>query len=232
MTRDIVRAGEAGPATERRYVRTAQPLPLLGAHVVAALDAMLADNAKLAKGRRLTYRRMLEELRAAGYTGGYDAVRRYGRAWAGREGQQTAAAFVPLSFAPGEAYQFDWSYEHVVLDGVTTPVKLAQVRLCHSRMLFVRAYLREAQEKVFDAHEEAFAFFKGVPQRGIVMRHACLRHDQHEDRRGDGIRRQGAQVQPALRAADEPPHDRAAIAEGVLRCVRDVALSGWWKSSP
>ena len=164
--RDIVRAGENGATAERRYVRTAQPLPLLGAHVVA-LDTMLADNAKLAKGRRLTYRRMFEELRAAGYTGGYDAVRRYGRAWAEREGQQTAAAFVPLSFAPGEAYQFDWSYEHVVLDGVTTPVKLAQVRLCHSRMPFVRAYLREAQEMVFDAHEKAFAFFKGVPQRGI-----------------------------------------------------------------
>ena len=67
MTRDIVRAGEAGPATERRYVRTAQPLPLLGAHVVA-LDTMLADNAKLAKGRRLTYQRMFEERRGGGYT--------------------------------------------------------------------------------------------------------------------------------------------------------------------
>ena len=44
---------------------------------------------------------------------------------------------------------------------------MAQVRLCHSRMPFVRAYLREAQEMVFDAHEKAFQFFKGVPTRGI-----------------------------------------------------------------
>jgi hypothetical protein len=41
------------------------------------------------------------------------------------------------------------------------------VRLCHSRMLFVRAYPRESQEMVFDAHDRAFAFFKGACTRGI-----------------------------------------------------------------
>jgi len=30
-------------------------------------------------------------------------------------GESTAAAYVPLSFAPGEAYQFDWSHEVVLL---------------------------------------------------------------------------------------------------------------------
>jgi hypothetical protein len=41
------------------------------------------------------------------------------------------------------------------------------MRLCHSRMLFVRAYPRETQEMVFDAHDRAFAFFKGACTRGI-----------------------------------------------------------------
>jgi hypothetical protein len=36
---------------------------------------------------------------------------------------------VPLSFDPGEAYQFDWSHEVVLIDGVTTTVKVAHVRL-------------------------------------------------------------------------------------------------------
>jgi transposase len=80
---------------------------------------------------------------------------------------ETAAAFVPLSFAPGEAYQFDWSHEIVVMNGVTVTVKVAQMRLCHSRMMFVRAYPRETQEMVFDAHERAFAFFRGACTRGI-----------------------------------------------------------------
>jgi transposase len=163
--RGIVRAGPDG-AIKRQYVRKAQPLPQLGSYVVA-LDKMLATNVTVSVRERLTYQRMHEELRLLGYTGGYDAVRRYGRGWAEREGVRTAEAFVPLSFAAGEAYQFDWSHEIVVLDGVTVPIKLAQMRLCHSRMLFVRAYMRETQEMVFDAHEKAFAFFKGVPTRGI-----------------------------------------------------------------
>jgi hypothetical protein len=38
----------------------------------------------------------------------------------------------------------------VLLNGVTVIVKAAHVRLCHSRMLFVRAYPRETQEMVSD----------------------------------------------------------------------------------
>lgn len=34
-------------------------------------------------------------------------------------------------------------------------------------MFFVRAYPRETQEMVFDAHDRAFAFFKGTCTRGI-----------------------------------------------------------------
>jgi transposase len=93
-------------------------------------------------------------------------VRRYARRWSKAHGQSTATAYVPLSFAAGEAHQFDWSHEVVLLSGVTMIVKVAHVRLCHSRMLFVRAYPRETQE-MFDAHDRAFAFFKGACRRGI-----------------------------------------------------------------
>jgi hypothetical protein len=34
-------------------------------------------------------------------------VRRYARRWSKERGQSIAAAYIPLSFAPGEAYQFD-----------------------------------------------------------------------------------------------------------------------------
>ena len=34
-------------------------------------------------------------------------------------------------------------------------------------MPFVRAYPRETQEMVFDAHDKAFAFFGGACARGI-----------------------------------------------------------------
>src|SRR3712207_99651 len=53
------------------------------------------------------------------------------------------------------------------MGGATVTVKVAHVRLCHSRMMFVRAYPRETQEMVFDAHDRAFAFFRGACTRGI-----------------------------------------------------------------
>jgi transposase len=49
----------------------------------------------------------------------------------------------------------------------TVIVKAAHVPACHSRMLFVRVYPRETQEMVFDAHDRAFALFKGTCRRGI-----------------------------------------------------------------
>jgi transposase len=160
--RKVLRSGE----TSFSYARQVQPRPKLG-RWKEELDRLLAANAEASMRERLTLIRIFEELRALGYEGGYDAVRRYAGAWAKANASATASAYVPLTFAPGEAYQFDWSHEIVVLDGVTTIVKVAHVRLCHSRMMFVRAYPRETQEMVFDAHERAFAFFKGACARGL-----------------------------------------------------------------
>src|SRR4051795_6711522 len=166
VSRKVVRKVLRSEATEFRYERGAQPLPRIGPWR-DALDQMLASNEAKSVRERLTLIRVYETLRGLGYEGGYDAVRRYARAWREGRGCATAAAFVPLSFAPGEAYQFDWSHEVVVLNGATVTVKVAHVRLCHSRLMFVRAYPRETQEMVFDAHDCAFAFFRGACQRGI-----------------------------------------------------------------
>ena len=76
-------------------------------------------------------------------------------------------AYVPMSFAPGEAYQFDWSHETITLQGLPLTVKAAHMKLSHSRMPFVRVYFRETQELVFDAHDKAFRFYGGVCRRGI-----------------------------------------------------------------
>ena len=59
-------------------------------------------------------------------------------------------AFVPLSFAPGDAYQFDWSHEDIEIAGTPMRVKAAHLRLCHSRRFYIRVYPRETQEMVFD----------------------------------------------------------------------------------
>src|SRR5271166_5972101 len=160
--RKVVRSGE----TSVSYERELRPRPRLG-RWKADLDRMLTENAAKSLRERLTLIRLFEDLRGLGYEGGYDAVRRYARRWQRTHESQTAPAFVPLWFAPGEAYQFDWSHEIVLLNGVTVTVKVAHMRRCHSRMPFVRAYPRETQEMVFDAHQRGFAFFKGACTRGI-----------------------------------------------------------------
>ena len=70
-----------------------------------------------------------EELCALGCEGSSDAVRRYARMWYAEHGAATAEAYVPLSFAPGEAYEFDWSHEVVLINGMTVTVKVAHVRV-------------------------------------------------------------------------------------------------------
>lgn len=166
LSRKVVRKVLRSGATEFRYERKRQPLPKLGPWQ-AELDRLLEENAGRPSRERLTLVRVFEALRGLGYGGGYDTVRRYARGWENSRATAPSAAFVPLSFAPGEAYQFDWSHEVVVMNGATVTVKVAHVRLCHSRMMFVRAYPRESQEMVFDAHDRAFAFFRGACTRGI-----------------------------------------------------------------
>lgn len=166
LSRKVVRKVLRSGATEFRYARTRQPLPKLGAWR-GDLDRLLEENAGRPGRERLTLVRVFEALRGLGYEGGYDAVRRHARAWERSRSPAPVSAFVPLSFAPGEAYQFDWSHEVVLIGGATVTVKVAHLRLCHSRMMFVRAYPRETQEMVFDAHDRAFAFLRGACTRGI-----------------------------------------------------------------
>jgi transposase len=166
VSRQVVRRAIASETGEFHYERSVQPLPKLGLHL-ADLKRLLEENERRPRRERVTLIRMWEELRELGYAGGYDAVRRYARRWQRGRGAEVAEAYIPLSFAPGEAYQFDWSHEVVELAGMTTVVKVAHVRLCHSRMPFIRAYPREAQEMMFDAHDRAFAFFRGAARCGI-----------------------------------------------------------------
>ncbi|MFC5839986.1 hypothetical protein [Aeromonas bestiarum] len=72
---------------------------------------------------------------AFGLPGAYDSVQRFVRDY--KQLPAKVAAFVPLLFAAGKAYQFDWSEEEVEIGGVVQRVKAAHFRLTHSRQPFV-----------------------------------------------------------------------------------------------
>ena len=165
LSRNTVKRALRVEGEALEYRRTRQPQPKLGAYV-ATLDAWLEAEQALPLRERRTAQRVYEALCLQGYTCAVDGVRRHMRAFE-RARRPVATAFIPQSFEPGEAYQFDWSHEHVVLGGIEQVVKVGHLRLCHSRAFFLVAYPRESQEMVFDAHARAFAFLGGVPRRGI-----------------------------------------------------------------
>jgi transposase len=147
------------------YRRSRQPRPRLGPYLETLEGWLEAEEQLPARERRMA-QRLYEALCLEGYTGAVDAVRRHQRQFERRR-HPSATAFIPQSFASGEAYQFDFSHEHVEIGGVDQVVKVAHVRLCYSRAFFLVAYPRESQEMVFDAHGKAFEFLGGVPRRGI-----------------------------------------------------------------
>jgi transposase len=158
----VIRSG----ATEFLYDRTFQPRPKLGPFE-ECLSQLLSEDRDRPPREQRTAHVLFEELQRAGFDGGYDSVRRYQRQWLEREKYRQAKAFIPLSFALGEAFQFDWSHEPVELGGVNVQVKVAQFKLCHSRMPFCVGYTRETLEMVLDAHIRAIEFYGGACRRGI-----------------------------------------------------------------
>jgi hypothetical protein len=105
-----------GRQTEFKYERGVQPAPKLG-EWVEVLTEILEKEAKLPKRERRSTQRLFEELRGRGYDGAHDSVHRFVKAWRDERARVPVQAFVPMSFAPGEAYQFDWSHETITLQG-------------------------------------------------------------------------------------------------------------------
>jgi len=122
---------------------------------------------KRPRQERRTAQKLYEQLVVEGYTGSYSPVQRFVRDLK-RAGSGSGEAFIPLHFAAGDALQFDWSEERVVLGGVEQKIRVAHFRLCHSRKPFVVAYPGEAQEMVLDAFAQALSFYGGVPRRVII----------------------------------------------------------------
>jgi len=117
--------------------------------------ALKADAHRHKDGRR-TARALFVQIRAQGYRGGYSAVTDFIRAWRSDLGKATKA-FVPLVFDNGEAFQFDWSEEGMLVGGVFHKVQAAHLKLCASCAFWLVAYPTQSHEMLFDAHTRSFA---------------------------------------------------------------------------
>ena len=151
---------------EPKYRRVEQSNKLTAFHA-ELIQALKADAHRPQRERR-TAKALYVEIKRAGYAGGYSRVTDFVRGWREREGQAALVnAFVPLSFALGEAFQFDWSEEGLVVGGIYYRLQLAHLKLCASRAFWLVAYPSQGHEMLFDAHTQSFTALGGIPRRGI-----------------------------------------------------------------
>lgn len=61
-------------------------------------------------------------------------------------------AFTPLSIEFGEAFQFDWSDEGMVVDVVFYNVQVAHLKLCASRAFWMVTHPSQGHEMLSDEH--------------------------------------------------------------------------------
>ena len=131
------------------------------------IDTALKTDSHRPKRDRRTAVKLFTEIKKQGFTGSYSRVSEYVRRWRNHGGQANKAAFVPLKFNLGEAYQFDWSEEWLMVGGQIRKVLAAHTKLCASRAFIVLAYPSQSHEMLFDAHTRAFTALGGIPRRGI-----------------------------------------------------------------
>jgi transposase len=167
LSRNTVRKWLRAPMQgEPKYRRGAQPRKLSPFH--ARLEQALKTDSHRPKHERRSARALYAELKSIGYDGGYSRVTDFIRDWRLGEGHGVGtSAFVPLAFELGEAFQFDWSEEGLVVGGIYYRLQVAHMKLCASRAFWLVAYPSQGHEMLFDAHTRGFAALGGIARRGI-----------------------------------------------------------------
>ena len=176
--REIVKATSLARNTVRKYLRAdrveeprrsrREEAPSKLAPFVEAIKQALIADARRPKKERRTANSLLKQIGEAGYDGGYSRLTDFIRAWRAQQGGVAIGkAFVPLAFELGEAFQFNWSEEGLVIGGIYRRLQVAHMKLCASRAFWLVAYPSQGHEMLFDAHTRSFAALGGVARRGI-----------------------------------------------------------------
>jgi transposase len=168
LSRNTIRKYLANGTLEPVYPKRHSPSKL--DPYAETLASWLRREASRGRKQRRNWRQLYGDLVALGYPGSYDRVAAFARAWEQTQqeaGRASRGTYVPLVFAPGEAFQFDWSEDWAVVGRERVKLAVAQFKLCYSRAFMLRAYPLMTHEMLFDAHNRALAALGGVPQRGI-----------------------------------------------------------------
>jgi transposase len=151
----------------RRALRSPEPpryrrRPMVNAHLAPFLPLIQ----QMTVDEHLIGSRVLNEIRARGYEGSAAA---FYRTWARlRPTQPDPRVTERFETAPGEQCQFDWSPYSILLGGAWTRVIVYNTVLGYSRRQFNWPSRDETAASIYEAFEEAFWHFGGVPKHALV----------------------------------------------------------------
>lgn len=167
LTRKTVRGWlKAAEGAEPKYQRRTSLNTKIAPYAMQLTKALEMDARRLKRDRR-TALKLFGELQLSGFDGDYSRVTEFIRRWRHDGGYAMVKAFVPLHFELGEAFQFDWSEEHLLIGGIWRKIMASHLKLCASRAFVVQAYPTQSHEMLFDAHTCAFTALGGITRRGI-----------------------------------------------------------------
>jgi transposase len=158
----VIRSNE----TKFKLAKYTKDKPALGKYL-EMLNQLLEENTKEPVRRRMTAKKLYQQLQCSGYTGSYESVNLIVRSFRREHEAKGKQAYSPLIFEAGGSFQFDWGEEEICLSGEIIRVKAARIKLCYSRHALVVVYPNEQLEMVMAAHAEAFKFFGGCCKEGI-----------------------------------------------------------------
>jgi transposase len=145
----------------RPYTRTREPpRPKLGPFT-AIIAELLAADVQAPPKQRHTRQQIFRRLRAEyGYTGGYDAVRRY----IGQQQRRQRETFIPLAHDPGQRLECDFGHIYADFPDARRLVAVLIAVWAYSYRPFAIALPSERTEAILAGMVAAFTFFGCVPR--------------------------------------------------------------------
>jgi len=147
--------GEPTPYTKRKDPHR----PKLG-RFVGFIDEILSADEQAPPKQRHTAMRIFERLKADGYQGGYDAVRRY----VTKRGKKERETFIPLSHDPSQRLEADFGQIYVDFPEGRRAVSVLILVWSYSNYPFAVALPTQRTEAILEGMVQGFEYFGCVPR--------------------------------------------------------------------
>jgi transposase len=162
----IARALELDQRTVSHWINAPRYLPRQAPPRASKLDPYKPLINQWLESHPYSAQQIFQRLQEERFDGGYTIVKAYVR----KVRPRRPAAFLTLSFAPGECAQVDWgSYGSVAVGETRRKLSFFVMVLSYSRMMYVEFTLSQTMEQFLACHQHAFEFFGNrIPEKIMV----------------------------------------------------------------